>query len=176
MRIIHLLSLYWPFKRADVWEAGRWKGRRKEGWKGRKKGSNLRLRLKEGLVCESRKSRKWNKVSISSTLYERVFHTNVVSAAFSSCMYVTCTWKKLPKQHSYEKSVQKMLMKLTLGEWFLSKSAALSNPFVPNGFINTCKIWHFLTKYSDSIHTFSLKRNVSIRWFVDLSERYTLLG
>ncbi len=29
-----------------------------------------------------------NKVSISSTFYVQIFHTNVVSAAFSSCMYV----------------------------------------------------------------------------------------
>jgi hypothetical protein len=46
-------------------------------------------------------------VLISSTLYARVFRTNNVSAAFSSYMYVTCTWKKLPKWRSCEKFVRK---------------------------------------------------------------------
>jgi len=31
---------------------------------------------------------------------------------FSSYMYVTCMWKKLPKRHSCKKFVRKMLMKL----------------------------------------------------------------
>jgi len=48
-----------------------------------------------------------DKVSISSTLYARVFLTNIVLAAFSSYMYVTCKWKKLPKRRSYEKFVCK---------------------------------------------------------------------
>jgi len=34
-------------------------------------------------------------------------------AAFSSYMYVTCTWKKLPKQRSYEKRARIKLMKLS---------------------------------------------------------------
>ncbi len=34
---------------------------------------------------------------------------------FSSYMYVTCTWKKLPKWRSYKKRLQKTLMKLTEG-------------------------------------------------------------
>jgi hypothetical protein len=34
---------------------------------------------------------------------------------FSSYMYVTCTWKKLPKQHSYKKHTRIKLMKLTVG-------------------------------------------------------------
>ncbi len=46
--------------------------------------------------------------SVNLTLYARVFHTNVVLAAFSSYMYVTCTWKKLPNSFcSYEKFVRK---------------------------------------------------------------------
>jgi len=46
-------------------------------------------------------------VSISSTLYMCIFCTNVISAAFSSYLYITCTWKKLPKQYLYEKFVRK---------------------------------------------------------------------
>jgi len=34
---------------------------------------------------------------------------------FSSYMYVTCTWKKLPKWHSYKKHAHIKLMKLTVG-------------------------------------------------------------
>jgi len=44
-----------------------------------------------------------NQVSISSTFYVQILLTNVILAAFSSYMYITCTWKKLPKQRSYEK-------------------------------------------------------------------------
>jgi len=56
------------------------------------------------------------QVSISSTLYECIFGTNVVSAAFSSYMYVPCTWKKLPKRRSYEKFVRKNVDEID-GSW-----------------------------------------------------------
>ncbi len=52
------------------------------------------------------------QVSISSTFYERIFCTNVVSAAF---FLVTCTYKKLPKRCLYDKRERIMLMKLTAG-------------------------------------------------------------
>jgi hypothetical protein len=54
------------------------------------------------------------QVSISSTLYARVFRTSIILAAF---FLFTCTLrirgKKLPKRHSYKKFVRKTLMKLT---------------------------------------------------------------
>jgi len=49
--------------------------------------------------------------SISSTLYARIFCTNVVLAAFTTYILLE---KKLPKWLSYEKSARIMLMKLTL--------------------------------------------------------------
>jgi hypothetical protein len=54
-------------------------------------------------------------VSISSTFFARVFCTKDNSATFSSYILalVKGFWRK--KALSYEKSVQKMLMKLTLG-------------------------------------------------------------
>jgi len=47
-----------------------------------------------------------------------ILHTNFsykrcFGSFFSSYMYFTCTWRKLPKWRSYEKFVRKMLMKLT---------------------------------------------------------------
>jgi len=57
--------------------------------------------------------------SISSMLNVQIFRTNVISAAFfSSYMYATCMWKKLPKRHSYKKFVRKMLMKFTSDLFF----------------------------------------------------------
>jgi len=47
-----------------------------------------------GLLTQKRKSKSCvdikiaDLVSISSTFYVQIFRTNVVSAAFSSCMYV----------------------------------------------------------------------------------------
>ena len=43
----------------------------------------------------------------------RIFRTNVVSAAFFTYIGMYILRKKLPKRHSYEKRVRK-LMKLTL--------------------------------------------------------------
>ncbi len=62
------------------------------------------------------------QVSISSTFYIRIFCANNISAAFLYYMYV----KKLPKQHSYEKFVHKMLMKLTHSSWCCFFSFELS--------------------------------------------------
>ncbi len=46
---------------------------------------------------------------------------------FSSHMFVTCTWKKLPKQHPYKKCARIKLMKLTAGELVKLNSNFLSN-------------------------------------------------
>ncbi len=48
--------------------------------------------------------------SISSTIYEQIFHTKVLWAAF---FYFHVTGEKLPKRLLYEKFANKMLMKLT---------------------------------------------------------------
>ncbi len=53
----------------------------------------------------------FNNVKPTHFLYKRHF-----GSFFSSYMYVTCTWKKLPKRCLYKKFVRKMLMKLT-AEW-----------------------------------------------------------
>ncbi len=55
----------------------------------------------------------YHLVSISSTLCTQIFHTNVISAAFS--MYVLVTRKKLPKWLLYKKFARITLMKLIAG-------------------------------------------------------------
>jgi len=63
---------------------------------------------------KDRNSNEFIQVSISSTLNVRIFHTNVVLAAFLQLFLRTYVEKKLPKWRSYEIFARIMLMKLNL--------------------------------------------------------------
>jgi len=58
-------------------------------------------------------------ILLTNFLYKRRF-----GSFFSSYMYVTCTWKKLPKRHSYKKRAHIKLMKLTVGQLFSGNNLA----------------------------------------------------
>ena len=93
-----------------------------------------KLKLKKSWAkyfCTSKVSIKcwwnWHQVSISSTFFARIFRTK---CRFDSFFLVTCTLKKLPKRHSYEKRARKTLMKLTAGGRKCAKK------------YNVCFEWH----------------------------------
>jgi hypothetical protein len=69
--------------------------------------------LSRGALDKFVNSALTDKVSISSTFYVHIFHTNIILAAFSS--YVLALAKKL-----YKKCARIMLMKLIKGSNWLS--------------------------------------------------------
>jgi len=63
----------------------------------------------------------WQQLTTSTTTTSRQFHQRFSRSFFVRMLFwqlflYTYVEKKLPKRHSYEKSAQKMLMKLTLGQ------------------------------------------------------------
>ncbi len=72
-------------------------------------------------------------------LYKRCF-----GSFFSSYMYVTCTWKKLPKQCSFKKRARIKLMKLTPWRYFVLLHSSVTKPQYPlesnTGILLNCKL------------------------------------
>ena len=111
------------------------------------------------------------QVWISSTLYARVFRTNVVLTAFSSYMYVTCTWKKLFKRHLYKKFVRKNVDEIDT--WtvrfdgcnsiiFTSKSKFKVD--ITGNFFETFSIWMALFLFFDLSMFYNFLKQLGFLW------------